>query len=176
MTRVKDSMVSSVEYRILHKISFLSVSDHTVWLTLHLLAPSLIHTYFPFYSLSSPFPSLLPLLPSPPSPFFHLLPPPSSTSCRVFRTLFQEGQQAQSPLSRRFTSPMVRKRLPTTSCIISPQGSRKLSHSGAKPKLALNKRKKSTQELTRSASPDPPSFFFCEDPRNMNIKEQVCYY
>jgi hypothetical protein len=89
---------------------------------------------------------------------------------RVFRIMFQEGQ-AQSP-SRRFTSPMIRKRLPTASCVISPQGSRKLSHSGAKPKLALIKRKKSTQDLTRSASPDPPSFFFCEDPRNMNIKEQ----
>ena len=91
---------------------------------------------------------------------------------RVFRTMFQEGQ-APSP-SRRFTSPMIRKRLPTAGSIISPQGSRKLSHSGSKPKISANKRKKSVQDLTRSASPDPPTFFFCDDPRTMNIKEQVC--
>ena len=86
--------------------------------------------------------------------------------------MFMEGQ-APSP-SRRFSSPMVRKRPPNAGgCIVSPQGNRKLSHSGGKPKLGLNRRKKS-QELTRSGSPDPPSFFFCDDPRYMNIKEQVC--
>ena len=69
---------------------------------------------------------------------------------------------------------MIRKRLPTTSSIISPQGSRKLSHSGSKPKIAANRRKKSAQDLTRSTSPESPSFFFCDDPRAMNIKEQVC--
>ena len=87
--------------------------------------------------------------------------------------MFQEGQ-APSP-ARRFTSPMVRRRLPTASNAVSPQGNRKLSHSGSKPKLGgLARRKKSAQELSRSASPDPPAFFFCDDPRSMQIKEQVC--
>ena len=106
----------------------------------------------------------------PPSPL--PLSPSLSPHRRVFRTMFTEGQ-APSP-SRRFSSPAGRRRLPTASSVISPLGNRKLSNSGAKPKLPLARRKKSAQELTRSTSPDPPAFFFCDDPRSMNIKEQVC--
>ena len=106
-----------------------------------------------------PFPLPLPLL----------LP---SLTYRVFRTMFSEGQ-AQSP-SRRFSSPAGRRRLPTASSVISPLGNRKFSSSGVKPKLPIARRKKSAQELARSTSPDPPAFFFCDDPRTMNIKEQVC--
>lgn len=88
---------------------------------------------------------------------------------RVFRTMFKEGQ-APSP-GRRITSPMQRRRLPTVGSLVSPQSGRKLAQ--AKSKLQIARRKKSAQELTRSASPDPPAFYFSDDPRNMQIREQV---
>ena len=108
--------------------------------------------------------SLPPPLPPP------LLCSPPLLSSRVFRTMFKEAQ-TPSPSSRKFISPMPRRRLPTVGGMVSPQGARKAAQ--AKSKLQFTRRKKSAQDFTRSTSPDPPAFYFNDDPRGVQIREQV---
>lgn len=91
--------------------------------------------------------------------------------CRVFRTMFKEFK----PSSGRLSSPLLRRRIPTvTHQYMSPQNSRK----SRIPGIGRMKKKRSVPEgLARVASPEssamPVAPAFCEDPRNLQIKEQV---
>lgn len=93
---------------------------------------------------------------------------------RVFRTMFKEFKPSSG--SGRLSSPLLRRRIPTVSHqYMSPQNSRKYRIPG----IGRMKKKRSVPEgLTRVASPDSSSMSvapaFCEDPRNLQIKEQVC--
>lgn len=94
---------------------------------------------------------------------------------RVFRTMFKEFKP--SAASGRLSSPLLRRRVPTVSHqYMSPQNSRK----SRIPGIGRMKKKRSVPEgLTRVGSPETAissvTPAFCEDPRNLQIKEQVCW-
>lgn len=79
------------------------------------------------------------------------------------------------PSSGRLSSPLLRRHVPTVSHqYMSPQNSRK----SRIPGIGRMKKKRSVPEdLTRVTSPEnsamPVAPAFCEDPRNLQIKEQV---
>ena len=85
--------------------------------------------------------------------------------------MFKESK----PSSGRLSSPLLRRRIPTVNHqYMSPQSVRK----SRIPGIGRMKKKRSVPEgLTRVASPEsssvPPTPAFCEDPRNLQIKEQV---
>lgn len=78
------------------------------------------------------------------------------------------------PSGGRLSSPLLRRRIPTIGHqYMSPQNSRK----SRIPGIGRMKKKRSVPEgLTRVGSPTdslPVAPAFCEDPRNLQIKEQV---
>ena len=97
------------------------------------------------------------------------------SSCRVFRTMFKEFKPSSG--IGRLSSPLLRRRIPTTvnHQYMSPQNSRK----SRIPGIGRMKKKRSVPEgLSRVTSPDSSAMSvapaFSEDPRNLQIKEQVC--
>ena len=91
---------------------------------------------------------------------------------RVFRTMFKEFKPSAG--ANRLSSPLLRRRIPTISHqYMSPQNTRK----SRIPGIGRMKKKRSVPEgLARVDSPESsamPAAPFCEDPRNLQIKEQV---
>ena len=90
--------------------------------------------------------------------------------------MFKEGKA--TPASGRFSSPLVRRRLPHT-VYMSPQTPRKNSGRG----FSRMKKKSSVPEGLIPTSPSTVSNCgdlafnaFCEDPKNMQINEHVSYH
>ena len=104
---------------------------------------------------------------------------------RVMCTLFKEVGPHPAPHRLGLSSPMARRRLPSSQVpFMSPQSCRKNSLVGGKARLSSIGRKKKLSgsgETSRSVSPSDSSSSssaggpcsFGEDPRNMQIKEQV---
>ena len=88
---------------------------------------------------------------------------------RVFRTMFKQFKPSSA--ANRLSSPLLRRRIPTVSHqYMSPQNSRK----SRIPGIGRMKKKRSVPEGLASLDPSAmPATPFCEDPGNMQIKEQV---
>ena len=95
--------------------------------------------------------------------------------CRVFRTMFKEFKPSSASGPGRMSSPLLRRRVPgTVHQYMSPQAARK----SRIPGIGRMKKKRSVPEglTARMGSPESatgPTHAFCEDPRNLQIKEQV---